>query len=142
MSKVKLEICSNTEWLMSNALRDDELMEDFDEAYSDELAANFVDCLDAILCDTFNENVAVARGERGTFHGWNGARFKRVYGYGCVGTFSEAELSRKQQDIINNAVLLAQQRMIEKWCAPAALQKVARFFEGVAEVHDRDFKNE
>ena len=64
MSKVKLEICSNTEWLMSNALRDDELMEDFDEAYSDELAANFVDCLDAILCDTFNENVAVARGER------------------------------------------------------------------------------
>jgi len=89
MSATKtIELCSNTEWLGYASLVDD---------YSPEREAMARDWFDAAAraIEALGFRVVPAPGQRGTFHGWNGANlFKRKgSGAGSFDDISDAEWS-------------------------------------------------
>lgn len=90
---INLELCTCTEWLRENAgLCLDSIESGSEDAAADELHARICGGLEAA-----GYNVENAKGQRRTFHGWNGANtFTHLLG--PVGTFDK--LTNQQTDEI------------------------------------------
>lgn len=95
-----LEVCSNAEWLRENGFDSSGI----DEAWHNEAASHFYYTLRRLLEDA-GFNTERARGQRITYHGWNGANLFK-HKIGPVGTFDT--LNDEQQGAISSAIAKAE----------------------------------
>jgi hypothetical protein len=93
---MKLELCTNTEWLQNHWLD----LSGVSESNHEDAANEAYRVLDRALEDAGYETIR-AQGQRVMFHGWNGANTFR-WKYGPVGTFEA--LTIEQRDAIAEIV--------------------------------------
>jgi hypothetical protein len=106
--EIDLEVCNNTEWLRENCCLDLEMIE---EGYRNAAADRLGEFL-WIKLEGAGYELKHPKGQRHTFHGWNGANtFKHLLG--PVGTF--CELSKGQQDEIYAIIASARDAAQAEW---------------------------
>lgn len=99
--EITLEVCSNREWLRDMAGLN---LDAIDDGLEEDAAAEYGSAICAKL-EAAGYKVCCARGQRGMFHGWNGAN-TFAHKLGPVGTFDD--LTREQQEEVFSLIASAQ----------------------------------
>lgn len=109
-NEVTLEVCSNVEWLRENAgLNLDRLADGMENDAAREFGSEICSRL-----ENFGYKTCSAKGQRITFHGWNGAN-TFAHKLGPVGTFDD--LTTEQESEIFAAIAEAQDAVESRFAA-------------------------